>query len=601
MPYALSNRLAGDMHFVPLVYCKDGEMIRSIKDIEMNERGSSHADLFSVCQRRPTPGVVSLFLRLAHKTAQKNDRKNNVNIHEPKVDKDGKPLLCCTTALHRTPEWKFSNEWDNVIRDLFKIYDRYDVNYTDKFGYTHFHVACLFGCEAVVKKFLEFGQDPNLFVANRGDFPLGLALKSRNENMIKLLLRGGANPHSANLNGMTPLHVLDDEHCRTGLALKLFEMTDELNQPLQVNARDNFGNTPLHLAMNKGREKVAELLLRRGADLNLTNNKGLTPMHVIEMYSSCNLSKMLFNVSGDIRHEAQIDVRDKNGNSPLHWALYRLRKPTAEMLLRNGANVNLTNDEGSTPLHIICQLKNKGYHDYRLAELFFKVTDEINQLVQVDVQDNEGRTPLQYAVASLMPNTVDLLLNHGASLSSFTFPDESCFVPESYKSNEMYYNFHSKLVSRAMLVVEHLEKRGYELDRSEALIIMKLFAQHESFRLDQSWRNDEDFVRKAKKMMIKPSLSLYDLLLLRPKEATRKLTFKEFYEEYHSQKKCSYSLARGQHVNARSASYSRASRVRRDAFWRLSLTNFCGATYEFEFFRSGWYGWSGSWRRLVLF
>ncbi|CAB0035777.1 unnamed protein product [Trichogramma brassicae] len=261
-------------------------------------------------------------------------------------------------------------------------------------------------------------------------------------------------------------------------------------------------------------------------------------------YDRCNLAKVIFNVSGAIRHVAQVDIRDKMGNTPLHSALYR--RPmfaTVEMLLRNGTNANLTNDEGSTPLHIICNKKSKAFHDSGLAKLFFKVTDEINQLVQVDVQDNKGITPLQYAVASLIPRTVDLLLDHGASLSSFTFPDESFFVLERYTSYDMEYALHSKLVSRAMLVVEHLEKRGYELDRSEALIIMKLFAQHESFRLDQSWRNDEDFVRKAKEMMIKPSLSLYDLLLLRPKEATRKLTFKDD-EDCPSAKRRSESIDR---------------------------------------------------------
>uniref|UniRef100_A0ABD2XIX5 Uncharacterized protein n=1 Tax=Trichogramma kaykai TaxID=54128 RepID=A0ABD2XIX5_9HYME len=375
--------------------------------------------------------------------------------HEPKVDRDGKPVLCCTTAIHRAFDWRYIYKLDNVIRDLFKIYDRYDVNYTDECGYTHFHMACLFGCEAVVKKFLKFGQDPNILVQNTGDSPMHLAVESRNQNIIEVLLRGGANPRLANLNGRTPLHVIG-----YGIesAVALFEISDELNQPLQVDARDNLGNTPLNLAMKKGCRKVAELLLRRGADPYLTNKRELAPRHVmtIDYNDKYNLSKTLCNVSGAISHVARIDTRDNMGNTPLHLALYHRREAMAETLLRNGANPNLTNDEGSTALHIIFHEKYKSYHDDGLTKLFFKVTDEINQPVQVDVQDKLGRTPLQLAVANLMPNAVDLLLDHGASLSSFTFPSESCFATKSYKSSEMMHSWDTKLVSRAMLVLDSI-------------------------------------------------------------------------------------------------------------------------------------------------
>ncbi|CAB0030018.1 unnamed protein product [Trichogramma brassicae] len=76
---------------------------------------------------------------------------------EPKVDEDGKPLLHRTTALHdATRRLRY-----DLVRELFDIYNRFDVNYTDHDGLTHFHAACACGHVAVIEKFLEFGQDPD--------------------------------------------------------------------------------------------------------------------------------------------------------------------------------------------------------------------------------------------------------------------------------------------------------------------------------------------------------------------------------------------------------------------------------------------------------
>ncbi|CAB0028595.1 unnamed protein product [Trichogramma brassicae] len=99
---------------------------------------------------------------------------------EPEVDEDGKPLLGRTTAVHYALACG-----SGIVRDLFKIYDRLDVNYVDcKSGLTHFHVACLCGLYDVVEGFLERGQDPNCSTRECEPIalypPLQLALKSKN-------------------------------------------------------------------------------------------------------------------------------------------------------------------------------------------------------------------------------------------------------------------------------------------------------------------------------------------------------------------------------------------------------------------------------------
>uniref|UniRef100_A0ABD2VWN2 Uncharacterized protein n=1 Tax=Trichogramma kaykai TaxID=54128 RepID=A0ABD2VWN2_9HYME len=315
---------------------------------------------------------------------------------EPELDKDGKPLWRRATPLHRVARRRcndfsilFQIVNTRVIPQLFRIYDRFDVNYTDETGLSHFHVACQFGQYEIVEKFLESGQvHPDCLPRSESD------------------------------------------------------------------ARYIY--PPLHLALAYNRKKVAELLLRGGADPNLAN------------------------------------------------------------------------EEGSTPLHVICQRK----YDDDTTRLFFEICDDVRKTVRVDALDKSGRTPLRLAVANLLPNTVQVLFDRGADLSTFVFPTKIDFG-EKFKANHRQI-FEFGLASSLLIIVERLEKRGYELYQRDALTIMSLFAHNGvlewSADLEKSWCDDERFATGAKRTTIAPSLSLYDLIQLRPEKAAKLLTCKDYLE-----------------------------------------------------------------------
>uniref|UniRef100_A0ABD2VV80 PRANC domain-containing protein n=1 Tax=Trichogramma kaykai TaxID=54128 RepID=A0ABD2VV80_9HYME len=542
---------------------------------------------------------------------------------EPYVVKDGKPLLHRTTPLHDAAKCGNSIIWDIKVHELFKIYDKFDVNYTDEFGLTHFHVACMSGFINLVGKFLELGQDPNCISqeskANEVDPPLHLALKYGHEEMAELLLRSGADPNLTNDEGLTPLHIIcignDDDYDNGEMAVMFFNIIDEIQLSVQVDAQDKAGNTPLHLALAKGCKKLVELLLGRGASPNLTDKDGLTPLHFTCMRNDdSDLVKMLFELSTDKHHPMQIDVVDKElGRTPLHYALangwksqivrvlltsganpnsadkkgltplhiicrenrrndlmkmlfelsndkyqpvqvdaldnscntplyYALscgHRDLVEFLLRNDADPNLANKKGWTPLHIICNRDQ--YKNDDLIELFFKVNDEKHQLVQVNARNTLGQTPLQLAVANILPHEVDVLLAHGADLSSFVFRTESYFAEElEVQYDDISLDLKLRLTSGALAIVKSLEKRGYELYRSDAVMIMKLFVKYGLFEnsedLREFWYDDVDFTNIAKKIIISPNFSLHDLMQLQPEEAAKILTYTDYFELARSRK-----------------------------------------------------------------
>uniref|UniRef100_A0ABD2XC11 PRANC domain-containing protein n=1 Tax=Trichogramma kaykai TaxID=54128 RepID=A0ABD2XC11_9HYME len=203
--------------------------------------------------------------------------------------------------------------WDVVVPGLFKIYDRFDANYTDEAGYTHFYTACKYGYEDVVEKFLELGQDPNCIVTETGDSPLHLALTCAEPGVVKLLLKHGANPNLADAEGQgqTSLYIICECNCCSDL-MAIFELSNDKYQPLQVNAQDKFGNTPLHLAVAYGRNNLIECLLRNGADPNLANAYGSTPLHISSQnrFDNYDWLEVFFKVINEKHQLVQIDARD---------------------------------------------------------------------------------------------------------------------------------------------------------------------------------------------------------------------------------------------------------------------------------------------------
>ncbi|CAB0042754.1 unnamed protein product [Trichogramma brassicae] len=245
---------------------------------------------------------------------------------EPKVGEDGKPLLRRTTVVHRAARRYRGAAYD--MHDLFQIFNRFDVNYVDEDGVTHFHIACRYGCDDVVETFLDLGRvDPNAcLVTKTGNSPLHLALehaKPYHFEVAALLLRGGADPNSTNFEGSTPLHFVSQNLSDDPLR-RFFWIVDELNLSVHIDARDKVGVTPLILAMYHGRKKKVESLLRRGANPKLSIPRiSFTPLHVACM-GSCDrigLMKIFFVVNDELSQSVEVDARDKWGRTPLHYAV----------------------------------------------------------------------------------------------------------------------------------------------------------------------------------------------------------------------------------------------------------------------------------------
>ncbi|XP_014221961.2 ankyrin-1-like [Trichogramma pretiosum] len=329
---------------------------------------------------------------------------------QPKVGTDGQYVLHRTTPIHLVLRAKIDN-WDatatNMAQLLFVIYNRFDLNYIDESGFTHFQAACFVpNRQRLVRKFLQNGQNPNFLV--KGYSLLRSALRDGSQ-LAPELLRRGADPTWLDADGSTALHTICRD-ARVELLQSFFEVVDYHGKPVQINVRDSLGNTPLHLAVESGNVTTFELLLTRGADVNLVNEEGSTPLHLIcQRLDSYRFVEVLFKIANDIGKPVWVDVPDKEGNTALHLAIRHRSTRTSEILLVNGANPNLADKDGYTALHLITKIRC-----YQAMKQFFQIVDKTQEKLQIDARDNKGWTPLQMSVCSGSRRKFQMLLRRGA-------------------------------------------------------------------------------------------------------------------------------------------------------------------------------------------
>lgn len=120
--------------------------------------------------------------------------------------------------------------------------------------------------------------------------------------------------------------------------------------PKLINSHSFDGYTPLGLAAHFGQEEAATYLLDSGADINLKGKDGKlnnTALHASIAGNHINIVRLLLNHGADIDSQCEGEIR--RGFTPLHVAVHFNRLQIANLLIENGANLSITNSESLTP------------------------------------------------------------------------------------------------------------------------------------------------------------------------------------------------------------------------------------------------------------
>ena len=221
-------------------------------------------------------------------------------------------------------------------------------------GCTALQIAVAGGHAAVVRALLEAAaaSGADAAIANhvvlatddvsptcKGDSPLHVAAKRLDAPTVQLLLEHHADVLARDSEGRTPAHVAvmlcqDRGYEVLGCVLENGgEKDDEV-----LDARDDAGDTLLHVAATVGARRCAELLLKFAASVHLTNNAGDTPRKAAIRVKHFDLAGLILTYEADHREARQSHITEAANGPPLVSTVINVRPndaPVTSSLVRN--------------------------------------------------------------------------------------------------------------------------------------------------------------------------------------------------------------------------------------------------------------------------
>jgi ankyrin repeat protein len=194
-----------------------------------------------------------------------------------------------------------------------------------------------------------------------------------------------------------------------------------------VNAKDDIGLTPLHMAARSHKE-IVELLIANGADVNAKNKWGQTPLHYAANRGNKETAALLIAAGADVKAKSPF------GGTPLDTAVDFRNTEVADLLRKHGGKTGAELEnaepvaEAAQPEPPTAKAPDISIHDAARDGNIETVKQHIAAGTDVNAKSEWGMSPLHYAVVNGRKEIAELLIAAGADvnlISDFRFGGET--------------------------------------------------------------------------------------------------------------------------------------------------------------------------------
>lgn len=247
-----------------------------------------------------------------------------------------------------------------------------------------------------------------------------VAIRTRSDISVELSIRQKfADPNLTNRSGVTPLKLVlkyskHNPKVKYEIVETLLQYKANVNDNGNDGSRYSDGCTPLHYAIENNDPQMITLLMDRGANLNIRNKKDQAPLQLaIQKYGAAIVNQFLLQAVNLNLEEwdlnmpgVNLNCTNERGQTPLHILIEIGSLNNARVLVVKGALINSQDKEGNTPLHLAVRANDLNFTRFLLT-----------RGARLDLADKKGRTPLHIALNYLQPEMVSLLLHFMGFLS----------------------------------------------------------------------------------------------------------------------------------------------------------------------------------------